>query len=318
MVRHSDSGWRSATRREPCEVCGAFKWCSVSADGAVAMCMKVKSDRPKTFKDGNVGYIHKLKDDVGGPMIMAARRKPKPKKLDSELHVRFAPLCRSWFINQAARIEALAKELSVPAWALDAIKVGFDGEAWTFPELNHRGQIIGVSRRFVGGRKICVVGSRRGLTYAEDWADAKGPVIIVEGGSDTAAGIAMGLAVIGRPSNLGGVDYLARMLKGVDRQAVIIAERDRKEHDTLAEVIRRQHDPKCDGCRQCWPGKAGAVETSMRLSRRLNRIVQWSFPPDGKDIRDWMVSMKVDRNDQDALARIGKSFLRRIRNVKHV
>ena len=317
MVKQTDD-WLRVTKREPCAICGANSWCLLSADGVVAICMRVKSDRPKTFRDGSVGYIHKLKDDVD-TVKLAARRKKPPRKPDAELHVRFAPLCRSWYVNQSARIEELAKELSVPAWALDAIKVGWDGEAWTFPELNHRGQIIGVNRRLADGKKICVVGSRRGLTYADAWPDATGPVVIVEGGSDTAAAIAMGLAVVGRPSNVGGIDYLTRMLQAVERQVVIIAERDRKEHESLKEVVRRQHDPKCTGCRSCWPGKAGAVATSMSLSKRLNRIVQWSFSPDGaKDLRAWMVSRGVDRNNQAGLERIGKSFLRRIRNVKHV
>ena len=316
MVKQTDE-WIRVDKTNRCPICESDSWCTVSADGVVAICMFVKSDRPKTFTNGDVGYIHKLKDDVG-PMILAARRKKPPRKHDAELHVRFAPLCRSWYVNQSARIEALAKELSVPAWAFDAIKVGWDGEAWTFPELNHRGQIIGVNRRLADGKKICVVGSRRGLTYADCWCPDKVPVIIVEGGSDTAAGIAMGLSVVGRPSNIGGVDYLARLLKGLDRPMCIIAEQDRKEHDTLAEVVRRQHDPKCTGCRSCWPGKAGAIAMSMSLSKRLNRIVQWSFPPDGaKDLRAWMVSRGVDRNNQAGLERIGKSFLRRVRNVKH-
>jgi hypothetical protein len=279
--------------------------------------MRAKSDRPKSFRNGEVGYIHKIGESMTTTYM--ARPKRMPRVPDAELHIKFGPLCRSWYVNQSERIEQLAKILSVPPWALDAMHVGWDGEAWTFPEQNSRGQIVGVTRRFVDGSKLCVVGSRRGLTYADDWADGSKPIFIVEGGSDVAAGIAMGLSVIGRPSNVGGVDYLVPMLSKHDRPMIVVGERDQREHESLAEIVRKTHDPKCTGCRSCWPGKAGAVSTSNALSKRLNRLVQWGFVPDGmKDLRAWLVSRGANPLNQIAMDRIGASFVRRMKNAERL
>lgn len=49
------------TRRNPCPVCERKKWCSVSADGGIAICTKVASDKPT--KDGNA-WIHKLTESA--------------------------------------------------------------------------------------------------------------------------------------------------------------------------------------------------------------------------------------------------------------
>ena len=62
------------------------------------------------------------------------------------------------------------------------------------------GRIIGINRRFRDGSKKHLKGTKRGLTYAEDWATTDGPILLPEGGSDTAALLTMGLAAIGRPS----------------------------------------------------------------------------------------------------------------------
>jgi len=48
--------WRRVTHRESCPVCDHPDWCSVAADGAVAICMRVASDRPTK----NGGWLHRL------------------------------------------------------------------------------------------------------------------------------------------------------------------------------------------------------------------------------------------------------------------
>ncbi len=311
-MQQSDSGWQRATKREPCKVCEADSWCLLSADGSTAICMRIKSDRPKTFRDETVGFIHKLSDNGATNMKIVARVK-KPRVTDTELHNRFAPLCRNWYVGNGDKVNELARMIGVPVWTLDALMVGWDGQAWTIPERNHRGLMIGVNRRLPDGSKTCVIGSRRGLTFADGWDTGDGPVFIVEGASDVAAGLAMELAVIGRPSNVGGVDYLARMLDRVDRRIVIVGERDRKDHDDLCEKVRDEHDRNCDGCRLCWPGKSGAVATSIALSRRLNRIVEWSMVPDGaKDLRAWFIGRQPALGSRAALRKLGESFIRRM------
>ena len=273
--------------------------------------MRVKSDKPVTLSSGEVGYIHKLTD-----AIMPAQwvDRPEEKRLtDSELHARFSESCYEWRCGPG-RIGELAGLLKVSPVALAWLGVGWDGQAWTMPERNHLGQIIGVNRRFEDGKKVCVIGSRRGLTYATHWYTALGPIFVVEGASDVAAGLTLGLCVVGRPSNTGGGKYLGSLLKPHNRRMVVLAERDAKDRETLPEC----HDPECHCCCRCFPGKFGAVETANKLKMALWRLIDWSFCPDGaKDLRAWLNSRGANPMNEIALERIAASLKRRTRNVIH-
>lgn len=295
--------WQRVSRSEPCHVCGKPDYCTRSDDGAEC-CMRVESKVP--MKNG--GWLHRNGDIQPRPVF-------RPKRLtDSELSARFGPLARHWYVGKDKEIKQLAETLGIAPWALDALHVGFDGECFTFPERNHNGQIIGCNRRFTDGTKRCVIGSRRGLTFTDYWADAYGPVLIVEGASDVAAGLTLGLCVIGRPSNTGGVDYLTRLLgKYPSGRIILIAERDEKDRTKLV-----RHRPDCHCCGQCFPGKFGAVQTSIRLSKQLGRIVAWSFVPGhAKDLRGWLTSMSASPNNEQAMRRLADSLLRRIRHAIH-
>jgi hypothetical protein len=117
------------------------------------------------------------------------------------------------------------------------------------------------------------------------------------------------------------VEYLKRLLaKHLERRIVLIAERDSKDPTTL----NSRHDSACGCCGQCFPGKFGAVQTSIRLSLSLNhiakwsRIVEWSFLPDGaKDLRQWLNGKNADVNNELAMRRLAGSLTRRIRHAIH-
>ena len=88
-----------------------------------------------------------------------------------------------------------------------------------------------------------------------------GPILLVEGGSDTAALMDMGLAVIGRPGNIVPkklfpelVKLLAELLADNEREIIVIGE----------------NDEKPDGR---WPGREGAISTATRLAEALDRTV---------------------------------------------
>ena len=51
------SKWIRVKKGVPCSICGKSDWCEVSADGEVALCMRVESDKPSH----NGGWIHRLK-----------------------------------------------------------------------------------------------------------------------------------------------------------------------------------------------------------------------------------------------------------------
>lgn len=51
-------GFTRATRKSPCPICGAKKYCQVTRDGKLAHCMKESAGAVKRAKDG--GYVHVL------------------------------------------------------------------------------------------------------------------------------------------------------------------------------------------------------------------------------------------------------------------
>ncbi len=84
-----------------------------------------------------------------------------------------------------------------------------DKPCWTMPETNPAGKITGIVCRYPDGVKKALTGSGRTLVLLQNWDTGAGPVFAVEGHSDTLAGAALSLSIVGRPSNAGGVDHLA-------------------------------------------------------------------------------------------------------------
>jgi hypothetical protein len=143
---------------------------------------------------------------------------------------------------QEEDLEQLVSDLNVPSDALRSLRIGWHPElqCFTFPEFAAEGAICGISTRKPTGEKRVLESSRRGLYLPAGWRDRRGPILIVEGATDTAALTAMGLAGIGRPNAQGGSDLLAKLLATLPTRSVIV----------LGEF-----DPKQDGR---WPGRDGA------------------------------------------------------------
>ena len=157
--------------------------------------------------------------------------------------------------------------------------------AYAFAEHDGRGKPVGLSLRAVDGRKgspSSAVGCKRGLIVPPGLAEASGPVLIVEGASDVAACIGLGIAAVGRPSNRGGASDLADLLDGMD-DVLVVGERDAKEGGA-------------------WPGRDGAKAVASQLAGRWKEPVRWTLPPiDAKDIRDW----RAANPDADAAVLVG-------------
>lgn len=97
--------------------------------------------------------------------------------------------------------------------------------------------------------------------------DSDYPIVVVEGFSDTAAALGLGLVGVGRPNNTGGLGALSDLVRG--RKIVVVGE----------------NDQKADGD---WPGKRG-VDACMATLRRVCPHVVTIYPPDGrKDLREWI------------------------------
>ena len=316
-TKKTSGSWIRVSRRHPCPVCGHPDWCAVNQEGTLAFCPRVPSD---WYVDGEAkGWLHRLNNQNASHSNY--RLFPIPffsskGRTDDQQATEWEPI--AWALHRSGRrkLRELASELGVARVALEVLRVGrgnLRGSwCWSFPERNGKGRVVGINRRLIpSGEKRTAPGSRRGLTFSDEWHLWSGPILIVEGGSDTAAGITLGRATVGRPSCTGGVRYLAELLAPFRRRRIIVvAEHDRKRHEELLEPLRSRHSPTCPGCMACWPGRAGAIDTAKALTRKLGRKVEWQFPPDGaKDLRAWLQSQPADPNDAEVAHNLGQTIL---------
>lgn len=268
MVNSFDN-WIRVSYRTPCPICGREDNCLVSRDGVMTWCGRISDGSLRENKGGQ--FLHRLQDDSNQPRSFPVYQAPaqsQPPRTD------LPTLAEFWFRQADEHRPRLAKKLGIHWEGLKKIGVGWNSQDrfWSFPEKDASGNIIGISRRFEDGTKKRLKGGKAGLTYPEFWNTGTGPVFLVEGGSDTAALIGVGLSAVGRPSNLGGVALLEELLTSIprDQDIIVLGERDEKPNGR-------------------WPGKEGAVKTAIRLADALDRTILWSLPPDdAKDARDWI------------------------------
>lgn len=175
-------------------------------------------------------------------------------------------LAQSFAKRGADKLPELARELGVSVTALERLGTGHNSEAWTFPETDNHGTVIGISRRYPNGRKQHYPGHKRGLMICDTGFN---DLYCVEGATDTATLVDCGLDVIGRPSASGGAVFLKSYMQHCqERQVVIVGENDRKPNGE-------------------WPGLKGAISVATKLAESgLNACV--ALPPsETKDARDW-------------------------------
>lgn len=230
------SDWIRCSKANPCPCCGRTNWCEVSADGAVVICMRSANDHPKTFKDGSVGYIHRLTGERTNPVTF---RKPEPKvEIDAE------GMMERWLKStQSYRISDLATNLGVSASALMELRVAWAPEysAYAFPMRDGSGRIVGIRLRNLAGKKWAVAGSKQGIFLP--WKEPENQAMVVEGPTDAAAGLTLNLFTVGRPSCSGGLYDLKAAFQRLNvGRVVIIADND---EDKFAG--ERKFNPGIDG-----------------------------------------------------------------------
>lgn len=251
--------WIRTTRSKPCPVCEHTSWCSISEDGAVVCCMRTES--PKPCKSG--GWFHSLREPV--------KYTPAPKKSPPRETIEDFGALAAQYVDDLIHIDKLAEELGVSIRSLERLEAGWNGNV-TFPMRDGRERIIGIRVRGSNG-KWCVRGSRSGLFWPEGiYSGSDWMLVVCEGPTDCAALLDMEFDAIGRPSCLGGVDYIIEFLKGRRRDVIIMADKD---------------EPKKRPDGSVWyPGQEGAAilsEAILPFVKSL-KIVK---PPFHKDIRAW-------------------------------
>ncbi len=261
----------------PCPVCKKAAWCLVCPTGKSAICSRVESRK----KCGEAGWLHRLDEPI--PSFT-----PPPKR-EVARGDWYKTACELAERLPAAKREELAVSLGLPPDALGCLTLlGLHEDrgvvSVVFPERDGSGQVIGLNRRLPDGRKLHLPGGGRGITLPAGWKEiASGrPLYVVEGPTDTAAMVAAGLNAIGRPSNRGGVEFLARAMQDVeDRVVVILGENDRRWSE--------------DFNRWDWPGLVGCMAVAGELAPKVRQPVFWALPPtDYKDAREYLTGEQFD------------------------
>lgn len=123
-------------------------------------------------------------------------------------------------------LDGFAMSLGVDTDALKALGCAWTNGAWAFPMRDERGLVTGIRLRDERGRKWAVKGSRSGLFIPEGKAAGE-CLYVVEGPTDTAAGLTLGLSVVGRASCAGGEEMLAGYVRRSGaRRVLIVADAD--------------------------------------------------------------------------------------------
>lgn len=306
---HGNVSWSNVSREKPCPVCGKPDWCRTAKGGHLVTCRRTTAAPGlwrllKTTSSG--GGVFALDDGLGvrtfQPRTISTA--PVQARPAAALPAAWGERAKAWQTAAGDQVQVLAESLGVDAASLRAIGCGWDKgkRAWTFPVRDGVANVVGIAQRFDSPRlnregktitKAMVTGSRTGLFFdPRNWSQGNGPILLVEGASDTAAAMTMGLAVVGRPSNRGGLDHLALLLLDVpaSRPILVVGERDQKP----------------DGN---WPGRDGATSTAQQLAVKLHREVGWAMVPDGaKDTREFLQGVTGCLGDGVDLRRIGRGL----------
>ena len=272
------SGFRSASPRDPCPVCGRQKYCRIRDDG-MAWCSKASSGsppagwrQPKGCKPGCL-----VPDDGENNLRHTRRRIPRPPVVRDELptasHCEHfedrAEDCARRLTTALAR--RFADRLDTTPEVLRAVGCGWDGYNLTTPmRLMIGGSlcIVGLATRAndSDGSKRMHTGSRRGLFLVPQLladAEAGAEVWVPEGASDTFAALAAGWLAVGRTA---------------DRATAF-------ERETLRDLLRPFNVSVVADADE--PGQQGARELAAFLAAHWRREVAKLTPrPPHNDLRD--------------------------------
>jgi len=263
--------WIPVSRSRPCPICGTPDACMRKVDGSAVSCFRISegcavdgSGEPVTFKDG-MGWVHDLKDDIAPAPPKRKDAKVTAPKIDAD---RIARDCFA-AIGKRERYES-ARPLGLAPKDLRAVGMGWSEQhqAYTWPMFDSRGNVIGIRLRDEDGRKWAIRGSRNGMFMAAKREKKWPMLLVVEGPTDTAAGVALGLDVVGRPGNTSGHDHLVAFAA---RWRTVVLLIDRDEPGSRAEELTEM----------------GAKKTAEALVAG-GRTVKICRPPEThKDLRDW-------------------------------
>ena len=249
----------------PCPICGHDSWCGISADGGMAFCMRMQSDRPMKPSDIGQGWMHRLQ-----PGQTPAMPRPSPAEPAAMTRVDWLMLQRQCRADLSrARLTKLSATLGVSECSLSRLGIGYSPHhlAWTFPMWAMPGGsllLTGLRRRAeVDHAKKAWHCAKLGVCAPADFENGDDhPLLICEGESDTAAALDLGFDAIGRPGCEACREVIGQIVHTLRRQSIVIV----ADRDT--------------------PGQRGAHALAESLAARGRRVRVLTLP-DAKDLRTW-------------------------------
>jgi len=233
MHRHrEDKRPIRVTKANPCPICAKPDWCTVSADGVIAFCMRIQASKQAS----NGAWIHRLTEPL--PPHRLRREKEETVPLPTKDMLALA----TKYFKRCEHPEILSGVLGISGDSLRRVGLGYTGRAWSFPMFDHYRRVVGIKLRPHQGRKFCVKGSHLGINWPKGLT-LDSPLLICEGETDCAAALDLGFNAIGRPSCTGGSMIIWAFLhRHRYREAWIIADTDDpglNGADSLAHVLRQ-------------------------------------------------------------------------------
>jgi len=244
----------------------------IAEDGTAAICARIQEGSEIQVGTSGAGWLHRLTDN---PTPVKHRPKPKPFR---QVPVPDFLKLQEKYQNELPydKLLELSDELGLSKSSLNELGVGW--ASWwgkwhySFPIRDGSRKLIGIRLR-CGDSRVSVKGSKNGLFWpATVKKQSKEILFLPEGYSDTGAMRDMGCEAIGRPNCSAGLEYLIQLLKGQNRQVVIVADKDEAKTRPNGSV----YYPGIDGAMGLVKGIKSTV-ASVRVIK----------PPLSKDIRQW-------------------------------
>lgn len=248
------------TRRLRCPICDHDSWCMVDLPRGLVICPRTESDR----KIGEAGWMHSIGGDIPAPQKFV-------RPSDELTPLEGADAMQARFLTMGAdRLHLLCLSLGLSLESLRAMGTGWNGTAWTFPMRNWREEIVGFRTRTEDGQKFAIKGSRSGLFIPAGRQRGSGLVWIVEGPTDVAAMVEMGLNAIGRPSCRGCEQEIVRWTRGM--QVVVVADNDDPGIAGAESLIQTLHG---SGTRSTMVLPPFGMKDSRMVANHHGRSTDW-------------------------------------------
>lgn len=210
--------WIHVSKKAPCPKCGKDSWCSICPDLKLVLCMRETSDRPS--KNAMGGWIHPIDGEV--KVYQRKDAVPDSPSIDAD------SLMREYAIStKQSELISFSKSLGVSVESLRELgcERAEKYKAWAFPMSNGAGRFVGIRLRGDNGKKFAVLGSRQGIFLPRSTPSKT--AFIVEGASDAAALLSMGLYGFGRPQCCGSIAIITATVARLRiKEVVIVADSD--------------------------------------------------------------------------------------------